>query len=57
MNRGDSGIAAPFPQKPKEIWRRSYERLAEEAFEAELNADTGIWTFMPSAVSIAEHKS
>jgi hypothetical protein len=36
---GDPGMAAPFPQKPKGMWHRTYERLYEEAFEAEKLAD------------------
>jgi hypothetical protein len=36
---GDPGMAARFPRKPKGMWKRTYERLAEEVFEAELDAD------------------
>ena len=36
---GDPGMAAPFPQKPKGMWRRTYERLSEEALDAEMLAD------------------
>jgi hypothetical protein len=36
---GDPGMAAPFPQKPKGMWQRTYERLYEKAFEAETLAD------------------
>jgi hypothetical protein len=36
---GDPGMAAPFPKKPKGMWRRTYERLREQAFEEEMLAD------------------
>jgi hypothetical protein len=36
---GDPGMTAPFPPKPKGKWRRTYERLREQAFEAEMLAD------------------
>ena len=36
---GDAGMAAPFPPKPKGMWRRTYERLLERAFDAEMRAD------------------
>jgi len=36
---GDPGMAAPFPPKPKGMWRRTYDRLRERAFEDEMRAD------------------
>jgi hypothetical protein len=36
---GDAGMAATFPQKPRGMWRRTYQRLHEQAFEAEMLAD------------------
>jgi hypothetical protein len=36
---GDHGIVAPFPQKPKGMWQRTYERLRERAIEAEIVAN------------------
>jgi hypothetical protein len=36
---GDPGMAAPFPPKPARMWQRRYERLQDQAFEAELRAD------------------
>jgi hypothetical protein len=36
---GDPDLVAPFPPKPRGMWRRTYERLREQAFTAEMLAD------------------
>lgn len=36
---GDPGTNFFFPQRPKGMWRRTYERLREQASEAEMLAD------------------
>ncbi len=35
---GDPGMAA-FPPKPRGMWTRTYERLREQAFDAEMRVD------------------
>jgi hypothetical protein len=39
---GDPGMAAPFPSKPKGMWRRTYERLRKHAFDAEMRTDEAL---------------
>jgi hypothetical protein len=36
---GDPDTAAPFPRKPKGMWRQTYQRLREQAMEAEMAAE------------------
>jgi hypothetical protein len=39
---GNAGTASPFPPTPKGMWRRTYERLREQAFDAEERADEAL---------------
>src|SRR5271165_177638 len=39
---GDPGMAAPFPSKPKGMWRRTYQRLRKHAFDAEMRSDEAL---------------
>jgi hypothetical protein len=36
---GDPDMVAPFPPKPRGMWRHTYDRLREQAFAAEMLAD------------------
>jgi hypothetical protein len=36
---GEPGMASPFPDRPKGMWRRTYARLRRRALEAEMLAD------------------
>src|SRR3954453_8177842 len=39
---GDPGMAARFPDRPKGMWRRTFERLRREAWDAEMRADEAL---------------
>ena len=36
---GDSGIFVGFPRRPKGMWTRTYERLRDRAFDADIRAE------------------
>jgi hypothetical protein len=35
-------MAPPIPPKPKGMWRRTYERLCEQVFDAQERADNAL---------------
>jgi hypothetical protein len=41
---GHPGMAAPFPERPKGMWRKTYERLRAKTFEAEISAEVAFET-------------
>ena len=43
---GNAGTASPFPPKPKGMWRRTYERLCEQALDAEERADEALLIYV-----------
>jgi len=43
---GNAGTASPFPPKPKRMWRRTYERRREQAFDAEERADEALLPYV-----------
>jgi len=41
---GDPGMAAPFPERPRGMWQKTYRRLRDKAFDAEMLAETAFET-------------
>jgi hypothetical protein len=42
---GDPGIATPFPERPKGMWKRTYERFLRESKGIETEACEGFFAF------------
>jgi len=40
--RGDPDMTAPFPRRPKGMWRRTYDRLRAQASKAEMRAEKAL---------------
>ena len=40
---GDPGMAAAFPERPKGMWSRTYERLLDKSNDAEMKANEGFF--------------
>ena len=53
---GNAGIASPFPPKPKGMWRRTYERLCEQAFDAEERADEALAPFVARLLARTDNR-
>jgi hypothetical protein len=43
---GEPGLAAPFPERPKGMHRRTYDRLSSEVWHAGMCVDEGLTIFL-----------
>ena len=53
---GNAGTASPLPPKPKGMWRRTYERLREQAFDAEERADEALAPFVARLLARTQNR-
>ena len=54
---GDPDMVAPFPPKPKGMWRRTYDRLHEQACAAEMRAEEAFMLRAERLVARIENSS
>ena len=48
---GNAGTGSPLPPKPKGMWRRTYERLREQALDVEERADEALLIYVAGLVA------